>query len=1398
MNGKPKRILIAGYYGFKNTGDEAILTAMIQDIKERLAEVRFFVVSGDPKETEKSHGVSAVAWNDIPGIIQVMNLCDLVILGGGGLFHDYWGFDPNSVLTPHHTGIGFYSSIALLASILDKPLMLYAIGVGPLLNEMGKLYTRAAVEQASLVSVRDAQSKEILGTLGIPSKQIQVTADPAFCLQPKDMHNEVNNMVEQDGLVLGVAVRNWDVGVLPEYWEGQVATAIDSFLDHYNGSAIFIPFQDKGETLLDDFGISKRIQRGMKNADRAYIFEDIHSPAEKAGLIACCDLVLGMRLHALIFAISNEIPVVGLVYDPKARVLMAQAGLGPYAMDLGNMSSHSLASLLGEAYKARDQQKALLRSARKNLAKKACKNAEFTVSLLEQPPGKARALTPTAVQLLKDTALSLSQKVVTGLGQVKRFTQDIDGLRSDLDTQNEKYRQVVDDLNRALQTQRDEHIRVATELNEQINQRDQTIANLQNLLDVRIREHNQAVATLHEEMGRQVGYRDRIIEDLNLGLEERDQAIDDLKTELQAQQNGHNQTVHAFESQVAEKEKTIASLQTEVSERDGSVQFLDSQLSEIKDSRGWKLLWAMWQVRLFFLPKDSWRELVLKKVWNGLVKTPGAFARKAVRRVLGRRKLRMSRHAFAFDIYKRQRNRNYPTVLSSLQTSGQKGLVSIVLPVYNGADLLSEAIDSVLSQTYENFELIAVNDGSKDATAEILDEYARRDARIKVIHQDNQKLPRSLNRGFAIACGEFLTWTSHDNRMKPEFLEKMVACLQRHPGWDMVYANMDIIGEAGAPLLGSDWFGGYQRPPGSEHVYLPKDTAELNTYPNNFIGGAFMYRQRVPWLIGDYSPHRYTREDYDYWMRVNALLTLRHTDFQEPVYDYRFHSASLTHKDEELGITRDRNKLMVFDDFRRDFFLTPLVWFIDEETSGSQAKKVTRKLYSAIDRAGHILAEHQQLDPSLWPRLWVPYIYLKVTDDPVSASPLPEVLPPNTLKVLLNLSMEKLPDTYDAEWDLCLAYGLETDPPQLQPGRRGWIISTEAKALFSAIDIRARSSHLELIEAEIDLPLPAKYKVSVIICTYQRGGKLVDTIQAVAHQTMPQIDYEVIVVNNDTDDLGVSGLVAKARAEEFTDQPDHLHLLHCPILGLSHARNAGIAKSQGEILLFLDDDSIAQGDVLESYWKAYSEHPHAGVIGGHIMVYPPSSLQIPWEEGFGRYWSQFVTGHEEYTAVANWWEYPWGANWSARREALLCIGGFRSKYGRKGRDFSGGEEIVAASLIEKLGYSIAILPQAEVIHQVDEERYTLRHLKRTIRAGLFAQYQAQMDLHLPMEMNIGNSTRQIIGNIFKLIPVLFSSNPNKKADLYEAYYYSLARFQLLGRQLRDGFRRMRRPVTRKK
>jgi hypothetical protein len=112
--------------------------------------------------------------------------------------------------------------------------------------------------------------------------------------------------------------------------------------------------------------------------------------------------------------------------------------------------------------------------------------------------------------------------------------------------------------------------------------------------------------------------------------------------------------------------------------------------------------------------------------------------------------------------------------------------------------------------------------------------------------------------------------------------------LVRHPDVDFTYGNLDVIGRDGRPLRNSPHYQSYQHPHGSEHIQLPSSPLELNTRPNNFIGAGFLYRRRVASLLGDYDRSRFVVEDYDYWMRVNALMTVRHVDAPEAIVEYRF------------------------------------------------------------------------------------------------------------------------------------------------------------------------------------------------------------------------------------------------------------------------------------------------------------------------------------------------------------------------------------------------------------------------------------------------------------------------------------------------------------------------------
>ena len=254
-----------------------------------------------------------------------------------------------------------------------------------------------------------------------------------------------------------------------------------------------------------------------------------------------------------------------------------------------------------------------------------------------------------------------------------------------------------------------------------------------------------------------------------------------------------------------------------------------------------------------------------------------------------------------------------------LSTPCEPGLVSVVLPVYNGEAFVAEAIEGALAQSYDDFELIVVDDGSTDRTPEILARYSEH-PKVRLLHQENRKLPAALNTGFAAARGEFFTWISDDNRMHPNMLAELVGFLKSHGDVEMVYADEQLIDEHGAPALNSDFCKIYQSPEGSNILRRPRDSGELNFIQNNFIGGCFLYRSWTARLVGDYTEQYFGFEDYDYWMRMNALFRIAHLGKPDILHSYRLHPHSLTAREKELRISDRARYFTAVEAERRKFF----------------------------------------------------------------------------------------------------------------------------------------------------------------------------------------------------------------------------------------------------------------------------------------------------------------------------------------------------------------------------------------------------------------------------------------------------------------------------------------------
>ena len=258
----------------------------------------------------------------------------------------------------------------------------------------------------------------------------------------------------------------------------------------------------------------------------------------------------------------------------------------------------------------------------------------------------------------------------------------------------------------------------------------------------------------------------------------------------------------------------------------------------------------------------------------------------------------------------------------------KEGLVSVILPVYNQADLLAESIDSVLNQTYGNFELVIINDGSTDGVESVLERYLGH-PKVRCYTQANQRLPKALSNGFDFAGGEFWTWTSADNIMEPTMLEELVSRLQGDPGLGLVYADYYAIDDRGALLMDSAWRAHNRPDPSSGAIRLPRSAGALNTVQDNFIGPCFMYRGWIGKCLGDYDTQLGV-EDYDYWMRINAFFPVRHIGSDSLLYRYRVHDNTLSAQAKEHKILDKVQLLMEYEKERGSSYQSPLASVADD------------------------------------------------------------------------------------------------------------------------------------------------------------------------------------------------------------------------------------------------------------------------------------------------------------------------------------------------------------------------------------------------------------------------------------------------------------------------------------
>lgn len=329
---RSKRILISGYYGFSNAGDEAVLSAIIAGLRSH-GDMEIAALSASPRETAGLHGIEALPRASLPGTARALRQCDLLISGGGSLIQDATSF----------RSLAYYLAVIRLAKLCRRRVMILGQGIGPLRRSISRRVARRVLNGVDLITVRDTKSAELLRELGVKRPPVHVTADPTFLLGPCPP-DESARLLSEAGIetgedVIAVSLRSWPETPAVEQAGVEALTAIARKLP---AKLLLVTMHTP-----DDEPIARRVSQAVGAAVQPRPW----APDQLLGVFQRSRLVIGMRLHALIFAASVGTPFLGIAYDPKVTSFIAAAGQEGIALE--GLTSGLLADRIGEAWNDR-------------------------------------------------------------------------------------------------------------------------------------------------------------------------------------------------------------------------------------------------------------------------------------------------------------------------------------------------------------------------------------------------------------------------------------------------------------------------------------------------------------------------------------------------------------------------------------------------------------------------------------------------------------------------------------------------------------------------------------------------------------------------------------------------------------------------------------------------------------------------------------------------------------------------------------------------------------------------------------------------------------------------------------------------------------------------------------
>ncbi|WP_068620636.1 polysaccharide pyruvyl transferase CsaB [Paenibacillus tuaregi] len=344
------RLVISGYYGFRNSGDEAVLKSILTALEEEGARagirIEPIVLSVDPEWTTSMYGVKAVHRMKLGEVRRALKESDGLISGGGSLLQDATSMK----------SIPYYLGIIKIAQWLKKPVFIYAQGIGPVNRGVFHPFIAGIFRKCSYVSVRDNESAELLASMRLNRGNIEVVPDPVMGLPlPEGMVPRETASAGEELPVVGISVRYWN----PERLELiQLAAGLAALAGQMMVHFRFLPFHVPGDDEASRFVI-ERMESVQSLGSVVSVAPETLDPQAMLAEVSRCDALIGMRLHSLIYAANQRVPLLGISYDPKIDHFLARLGSVP-AGTSDQLDPHIVASELrgllkdGDAWRARN------------------------------------------------------------------------------------------------------------------------------------------------------------------------------------------------------------------------------------------------------------------------------------------------------------------------------------------------------------------------------------------------------------------------------------------------------------------------------------------------------------------------------------------------------------------------------------------------------------------------------------------------------------------------------------------------------------------------------------------------------------------------------------------------------------------------------------------------------------------------------------------------------------------------------------------------------------------------------------------------------------------------------------------------------------------------------------